>query len=197
MNNSWICPVCGGNSQHFNSNRCCIVCDTCGTEVRSDAQRNEDISFQQNMALARQHLQVGNWDEVKRIVKPYTRTRPAEKQVYLYLLAATTKCFEDYLLDNPAADAEAAEYWDKLVRLGCVNSAMRSYLERRAEKVRARNFDFKDKCLILTIIDSVLTLITISMIMFCGSISIIFIVLTIVGWVHTCKWIKRNHAKEG
>lgn len=192
MSDSWICLRCGCSSNHFSSSKGSLVCDSCGTEIRTEAERQEELNYQRNMALAKNHLKVGNWDEAKRIVKPYEHSRPADKQVYLYLLVATTKCFEDYLINNPVASEEAEIYWDKLSRLGCVNSEMVNYSERRAAKIRSIEEKFTAKKTLLITIDVVLSILTFSM-MLCGEeISVLLVILTIVAWVHSVKWINKN-----
>ena len=157
MSATWICTVCGCNENRIHKTKGCLVCSSCGTEVRTEAERQEELNYQRNMVLAKNHLRVGNWDEAKRIVKPYANSRPSDKQVYLYLLVATTKCFEDYLIDNSAANQEAEMYWDKLRRLGCVNSAMINYAERRAAKLRAIKNEFNAKRAFFVAINVILT----------------------------------------
>jgi len=192
MSVTWVCSVCGCNSNHVSRTKGCLVCDSCGTEVRSEAEKQEELNYQRNMVLAKNHLKVGNWEEAKRIVKPYANSRPSDKQVYLYLLVATTKCFEDFLLDNPAANEEAEIYWDKLRRLGCVNSAMIKYSQRRAAKLRAIHDEVTIKKTVIIVINLVLTVMA-GLLVACGEgIAIVFIILTIVGWTHGTKWIGRN-----
>lgn len=194
MSVTWICPRCGCNSNHFSSSKCSLVCDSCGTEVKTEAERQEELNYQRNMALAKNHLKVGNWEEAKKIVRPYEHSRPADIQVYLFLLVATTKCFEDYLINDPVASKEAEMYWDKLSRLGCVNAAMVNYSERRAAKLKSVNDEFIAKKSLLITIDVVLSILTVSM-MACGvGISVLLIILTIVGWVHSIKWISINNS---
>lgn len=196
MDNSWICEECGGKSSHFNSSRGCLVCDICGAEVRSKDELNANIVFQKDMALARQHLKVGNWDEAKRIVKPYENSRPAEKQVYLYLLVATTKCFEDFLLDDPVADSEAAKYYDKLKRLGCVNSAMINYAKRRSERIKTIKNDLSRKRLIIIVINAIINIVTLILLAYGEEISVLFVILSVVGWVHSSRWLRTIKKKS-
>ena len=192
MNSSWICPQCGGNTNHFNPSRYCMVCDMCGTEVRSEAERNADIDFQKNIALAKKHLKVGNWEEAKRIVKPYASSKPDDKQVYLYLLVAVTKCFEDYLIDNPVAYAEASEYWDKLRRLGCINSAMVDYSNRRAAKITSLKNELNAKRSAIITINVIISLIAFCMMM-CGEwMSILFIIVSVLGWSNSVNWLQEH-----
>lgn len=190
MNNLWVCPHCGGNTNRFSASRGYIVCGTCGTEVLTETEQNADLDFQRNMALAKQHLSVGNWDDAKRIVKPYLASKPAEKQVYLYLLIATTKCFEDLLLDNSIASKEAADYWIKLENLGFVNSAMVNYAERRAAQIRTRENEIIVKKIILISVNLFLTVITYFMIICGEGFSLVMLILTIVCWIHTKKRIR-------
>lgn len=192
MSATWICSVCGCTTNHFSSSKGSLVCDACGTEVRSEAERQDELNYQKNMALAKSHLKVGDWEDAKRIVKPYEKSRPADKQVYLYLLVATTKCFEDYLLDNPAASKEAEIYWEKLQRLRAVNPAMREYLYRREAKLKEMNGKVSEKKMVLMLICIVLTIIAFWLMVSGEGISILFIILSIVGWVHSTKWINRN-----
>ncbi len=194
MSTIWVCPRCGCNSNHFSSSKCSLVCDSCGTEVKTEVERQEELNFQRNMALAKNHLKVGNWDEAKQIVKQYERSRPADKQVYLYLLVATTKCFEDYLIEDSVACQEAEVYWDKLTRLGCVNSAMRNYADDRAEKLKLIKDKFIAKKTLFVTISTVLTILAFLTVI-CGKIiSIFFIVLAIIGWIHSYNWIKKNNS---
>lgn len=194
MNNTWICPQCGGNSYHFSSSRCCLICDTCGTKVQSEAERSAELNFQKNIALARQHLRVGNWDEAKKLAKEYENSRPTEKQIYLILLAAVTKCYEDLLINDSEARSEALTYWKKLERLGCVNSAMISYSQRRAAKIKALETEMEVKRLSVIAFNLILTLITFGMIMSGKGIAILFIILTVVGWSQGNKWLRKNCA---
>lgn len=194
MSTIWVCPRCGCNSNHFSSSKCSLVCDSCGTEVKTEVERQEELNFQRNMALAKNHLKVGNWDEAKQIVKQYERSRPADKQVYLYLLVATTKCFEDYLIEDSVACQEAEVYWDKLTRLGCVNSAMRNYADDRAAKLKLIKDKFIAKKTLFVTISIVLTILAFLTVI-CGKIiSIFFIVLAIIGWIHSYNWIKKNNS---
>lgn len=193
MSTAWVCPRCGCNSNHFSSSRCSLVCDSCGTEVKTEVERQEELDFQRKMALAKNHLRVGNWDEAKRIVKPYEHSRPADKQVYLYLLVATTKCFEDYLIEDSAAFQEAEIYWDKLTRLGCVNSAMRNYADDRAAKLKLLREEFVTKKTLLITISMVLSFLAFFTLI-CGKIiAILLIVLAIIGWKYSLEWIKKNN----
>lgn len=193
MSTAWVCPRCGCNSNHFSSSKCSLVCDSCGTEVKTEVERQEELNFQRNMALARNHLKVGNWNEAKQIVKQYEHSRPADKQVYLYLLVATTKCFEDYLIDDSAACQEAEEYWDKLTRLGCVNSAMRNYADGRAAKLKLMREEFIARKSLLITISTVLTILAF-LTLACGEIiSIFFIASAVVAWKHSFDWIKKNN----
>ena len=192
MSATWICSKCGGNSNHFSTSKSALVCDSCGTEIRTDTERQEELNYQRNMALAKNHLKVGNWEDAKRIVKPYENSRPADKRVYLYLLVATTKCFEDFLLDNPSTSQEVDVYWDKLRRLGCINSAMVNYFDRRAAKLREIKEEYTIKKVLLIVISIVLTFIAFSLIV-CGEVSgVLFVALAIVGWVHSTKWINKK-----
>lgn len=192
MNHGWTCPQCGGNSYHFSSSRGCMVCDTCGTEMWSEAERNEDLNYQKNMALARQHLKVGNWNEAKRLVLPYANSRPTDKQVYLILLAAVTKCYDDFLIEDPNARTEAAQYWEKLERLGCVNSAMVRYSQRRTDKVKALRTVIEGKRTAAIALDVIMVLVTLGLIMGGEGIAILFIILTAVVLTQTNKWLKKN-----
>ena len=194
MSTAWVCPRCGCNSNHFSSSKCSLVCDSCGTEVKTEVERQEELNFQRNMALARNHLKVGNWNEAKQIVKQYKQSRPADKQVYLYLLVATTKCFEDYLIDDSAACQEAEEYWDKLTRLGCVNSAMRNYADGRAAKIKLMKEEFGAKKILLITISIVLTILAFLTVI-CGvTISLFFIASAVVAWKYSLDWIKKNNS---
>lgn len=192
MSTAWVCPRCGCNSNHFSSSRCSLVCDSCGTEVKTEVERQEELDFQRKMALAKNHLRVGNWDEAKRIVKPYEHSRPADKQVYLYLLVATTKCFEDYLIEDTAARQEAEIYWDKLTRLGCVNSAMKDYVYERERKIKLLKDEFNEKKILIIVVDILLTSLALLMIISGKIISVLFIILSLVGWIHSYNWININ-----
>lgn len=193
MSTTWVCPRCGCNTNHFSSSKCSLVCDACGTEVRTEAEMQEELNFQRNMALAKNHLKVGNWDEAKRIVKPYEHSRPADKQIYLYLLVATTKCFEDYLLEDSVECQEAEIYWNKLTRLGCVNSAMRNYAEGRAAKLKMMKDEFIAKKALFIAISMLFTVLAF-LALICGElISIFLIILAAIGWKHSFDWIKKNN----
>lgn len=125
MSVSWTCPHCGGISNHFSRSRNALVCDSCGTKIQTETERNADIDYERKLALARQHLLVGNWEEAKGLIKPFCSSRPADKQLYLMLLMAETKGYSDYLMNNESNRREAFGYWDKLERKRCDKTANR------------------------------------------------------------------------
>ena len=191
MNISKACPQCGGTFYHFSQRKNKLICDTCGTVIQTEDERNADINYERNIALARQHLQVGNWEEAKRLIQPFCSSRPTDKQLYLMLLMAVTKGYTDYLVDNEAIRREAFEYWDKLVRLRCVNETMKRYARRRLQQIN------EEKCTMYTKIGiAVGVCILISLIAVCslGAVSkegFFVMLLAGVSWFYTVKFLKK------
>lgn len=190
MSNLWTCPQCGGHTNHFNRTVNGLVCDSCGMRVQSEAEREEDINFERSMVLARDHLRVGNWEEAKQLVMPFCESRPADKQLYLMLLVAVTKCFTDFLLNDYAKRKEAAGYWDKLERLGCVNSMMREYANQRIKRVNELRSVLSAKKRFAYGLCALLTFITICTVVIGGKLNIFSLIVTIIGWFIVLNWAK-------
>jgi len=196
MSVSWMCPQCGGTTNHFSRARSALVCDTCGQVVQTEAERREDINYERTLSLARQHLQVGNWDEAKRLIKPFCSTRPTDKQLYLMLLMATTKGYSDLLVNNDAQRKEAAEYWDKLSRLGCINNTMKNYMRRRLQFINEENNIILAKKGVALGLSTLISIIALCMISASNDSGAFFIVLAIASWIISVKYIRRlsiNH----
>ena len=197
MSGSWTCPHCGGTSNHFSRTRNALVCDVCGSIVQTDEERAADLNFERSMALARQHLQVGNWEEAKRLVKPFCSSRPADKQLYLMLLMAVTKGYSDYLIDNEISRNEASEYWDKLVRLGCVNETMKNYARRRLQYINDEKSILSAKKGIAIGISTLITFIAACILSTGNSDGSLFLVGAIVSWIVSFKYMKKISRNTG
>ena len=196
MADLWTCPVCGGSGYHYSNSRNSLVCDTCGSQVRFDEDRREDLSYQRNMGLARQHIQVGNWEEAKRLITPYCSSRPTDRQIYQLLLIACTKNYTDLLLDDPYKRKEAAGYWDKLQRLGYSDSNMRNYANNRINKVKGVVDSSVYNNVTVTAISVILTIITIILFGAGSKDSIMFFIITIISWVITNKKKENTPSKS-
>ena len=182
MDNSWSCQYCGGSEYHFDNHRGIVVCSTCGREVRTQEQRSADIKFFEAITLAKRHLKVGNWEEAKRLVKAYCNVRPDDKTLYLILLAASTKCYSDYRMDDDRERSEASECWDKLERLHCVNSLMRQYASKRYAYLNSKRETIMYKKGILFGLSLILTLTTIVLFASGEASGFIFAVFTVISW---------------
>ena len=191
MSVSWTCPHCGGTSNHFSRSRNALGCDTCGSIVQTEAERTEDINYERKLALARQHLQVGNWEEAKRLIKPFCSSRPADKQLYLMLLMAVTKGYSDYLINNEASRREAFDYWDKLVRLGCVNDTMRSYARNRLQYIHEEKNILSAKRGIAIGISVLISFIAICLLSTGSSDGSFFLVLAVAAWIISVKYMQK------
>lgn len=194
MSESMGCPHCGGTTNHFSRSRNALICDTCGSIVQTDAERAADVTFERNMALARQHLQVGNWDEAKRLIKPYCSSRPADKQLYLMLLMTVTKGYSDYLISNDTNRREAYDYWDKLTRLNCINETMRNYARKRLKYVYEEKSIIATKKAIAISVSILFSFIAICLLGTGEGDGVFFAILAIGAWIFTGNWIKKlNH----
>ena len=191
MSVSWTCPQCGGTSNHFSRSRNALVCDTCGSIVQTEAERNADINFERSLALARQHLQVGNWDEAKRLIKPFCSSRPADKQLYLMLLMAVTKGYSDFLIDNEMAQRESFDYWDKLARLGCINNAMRSYAGKRTQHINEERGILSAKKGIAIGISILISFIAVCLLGVESNDGSFFLFLAVVSWIVSVKYVQK------
>lgn len=189
MNENWICPQCGGSVVHFNSDKMVTECIFCGFEVKTEAERQADLDFQRNMAIARQNLRVGNWEEARKLVEPYEKSKPSDKQVYLILLAAVTKGYEDYLLDDPLDYYDAKVYWEKLRRLRCVNAVMQDYARRREALVLERKEKHLTISSVILIICGALTLTAVFVVLSGKWVAVFFIIAAILAWIIGLRWI--------
>lgn len=182
MSMTWICPTCGSSEKRFSAERGCEVCRQCGREVLTDAEYEANVAYQKTILLAKEHLRVGHWDTVRKMIEPFCANRPSEKQLYLMLLMAVTKGYEDFLLDDPSGRQAAERYWDHLERLNCINGAMADYAMRRRSILNANKASFESKKTILLI-----ACLTITLMAFCTLISecdvgVLFLILAIAGW---------------
>ncbi len=179
---NYSCPHCGSVSYHFSHRRGAFVCDGCQRVILTDAEREANEKYERDKARAKQHLQVGNWREVTNLITPYLTSRPNDRELYLILLMAVTKDYSDYLLDNPAARADASSYWYKLDRLRCVNQVMRRYARKRQTYIAEEKSLLSAKIGILIGVCLLLTMITICL--FCsGENGAAFLVFSIISWV--------------
>ena len=134
----WTCPHCGCTSNHYSAQRLAFVCDACGTPMRDENAERNRMAYDRSIALARDNLAVGNWETCISQVSPLCSQRPSDPQLYLILLAAKTKNYSDFLIDNPTERQQASIYWDKLRSLHCVNNAMAQYSLRRRQELQRR-----------------------------------------------------------
>lgn len=134
----WTCPHCGCTSNHYSAQRLAFVCDACGTPMRDENAERNRMAYDRSIALARDNLAVGNWETCISQVSPLCSQRPSDPQLYLILLAAKTKNYSDFLIDNPTERQQASIYWDKLRSLHCVNNAMAQYSLRRKQELQRR-----------------------------------------------------------
>lgn len=137
----WTCPVCGCSSKHYSSRYMRDACDQCGHPVRDPAADLQRQSIDRTIALAKDHLRVGNWESCIYLIEPLCTKAPADDRLYLILLAAATKGYTDYLLTDAqsAMRSKAFAYWEKLYSLHVVNGVMQRYAAaRRAELQRTR-----------------------------------------------------------
>ena len=136
METRWHCPVCGCPGRHYNETRMTIVCDQCGHSADDETSAESRRSFDRAVAFAKEHLRVGNFTECKNLIKPFCYDNPNNAKLYLLLLAAETKGYSDYFMDDDNSRHAARDYWDKLERLRSVNTVMRDYArEANAKKI--------------------------------------------------------------
>ena len=131
----WTCPYCGCGTNHYSAQRLAFVCDACGMPLRDERADQDRMAYDRTLALARENLTVGNWETSISLISPLCSQRPSDPQLYLILLAATTKNYTDFLIGNTAAQKQAAIYWDKLAALHCVNNAMVQYAQQRRQEI--------------------------------------------------------------
>lgn len=191
MNANWICPYCGGTSYRFSSSRNALVCDVCKNIVQSETERAEQNEYERILGIAKQHLQVGNWDEAKRLLRPFCSSRPTEKMLYLMLLVAVTKNFTDYLMNDEDALEEAGLYWEKLQYLKCVNAAMVEYAQRRDQYIAERKSAFFSKSGIFCGISLFLWILGGCLCQAESGVGVVFILLAIISSYLTVKYIKK------
>lgn len=136
----WTCPYCGCGTNHYSAQRLAFVCDACGMPLRDERADQDRMAYDRTLALARENLTVGNWETSISLISPLCSQRPSDPQLYLILLAATTKNYTDFLIGNTAAQKQAAIYWDKLAALHCVNNAMARYAQGRYRELQTLRY---------------------------------------------------------
>jgi len=197
MSGSRICPRCGGSDYHFDRNAGVFICRSCGSRFLSAAEREADDEFERNKALARAHLEVGNWYDAKKLILPYCSSRPADKELYLMLLLAVTKGYDDLLINDHPAVREAAEYWDKLSRLHSVNAVMRAYALKRKDYICGEKRLAEAKAGVAAGISMLLTFITVCMLFAGWGGSCFLVVLSIAAWVICIMLFEKSKYKSG
>lgn len=147
---TWICPSCGGTAKHYNTATGHFVCSSCGTEIISPEEERKKIHYLNTVQKAKDNLRVGNWDTSKQLVYPLLNDYPCDKTLYLILMAAITKGYEDYLFDSTLAQKqEAANVWNKLSRLDSINATMIDYARKKDLIAQSRWEALKKKVLLL------------------------------------------------
>lgn len=182
MNSNLICPRCGGNILRFNPYGY-PICNECGTRIQTESERDAEIKYERDLGMARQYLQVGDWNKAKKLIKPYCDTHPTDKRLYVMLLVAETKCYTDYLINNYFSRIDAAEYWDKLLRCGYVDRSMRTYARNRYNYINDMIEKISTKCWIAGCLAGILFIISGCLILAGEPICILWIVLTIIAGV--------------
>lgn len=127
MNEPRICRRCGGRHFRYDPRQMAEVCVLCRTPVDT-AQRAQ---LDRSLALAQEHLRVGNWSEAASTLTSLTSQTPGDVRLYYGLLRAYTHDFSDVELSS--GRVAAADAWDKLVRLGSLSPEMAQYKRRYLE----------------------------------------------------------------
>ena len=161
----WTCPHCGSHRKHYNSRRDLYVCDSCGSEDITPEIESRKVRYLRTVNQAKEHLSVANWASCLNLVRPLLNEYPRDEELYLLMLAAITRGYEDYLLYDSRACLDAAEIWEKLKRLHCINSVIQCYTEERCRKIQT----MRNNILLKT------------MSLFGGAILCAFIGITIIG----------------
>ena len=138
METRWHCPICGCPTRHYNQARMTIVCDQCGYSADDETSAEDRRSFDRAVAFAKEHLRAGNYTECKNLIQPFCYQNPNNAKLYLILLAAETKGYSDYIMEDNDSRHRARDYWDKLERLRSVNTVMREYAREANAKKKAR-----------------------------------------------------------
>ena len=196
MSDRWMCPICGSTTKRLNKERMVLVCEGCGRDVRSEEETKAELDYLKNMSLARDNLSVGNWDEVKRLVKPYVKSKPADKQLYLMLLSAETKGYTDMRMADWSSLENAGEYWNKLERSKCVNQLMKEYAWRRRKeysRMKERQFAIT---MILIIIVVLLSFIAMCTIVFADESIPVFVTSAVLSWIVVIWTVKKNKSER-
>ena len=141
MLDNWKCRMCGSRAYQFNPRSMRLACSECRSPISTAEEMKAKVQLEKTLAFAKQHLHVGNYSECRNLVLPLLDQYPADKRVYLMLLACSTKGYTDLHITDDEIRCEAAEYWDKLERLRCVNNAMIDY----ARRIRKRTNDETSK----------------------------------------------------
>ncbi len=131
-----ICNRCGCSSFHYNRSRMRMECDSCGTPVYDAQQDQQLMQFDRTYFQAMSHLAAGNWNQTIGILKPLLTQHPTEKKLYIAILRAATKDYQDISMDNTADRSSASDAWDKLIRLNGETGEMIRYSRQRYEKHR-------------------------------------------------------------
>lgn len=139
-NENWRCPRCGNTTKHYSSARLAEVCDLCGHPVEDHALVSQRQSYDRTMALAQQHLRVGNWKECRTMLQPLSGQNPADSRLYTMMFEALTCSYTDYLngISDTSARKEAEGCWDRLERLNKITSRMRTYASERKRACEQR-----------------------------------------------------------
>lgn len=125
------CRRCGCGSFHYNRARMRMECDSCAAPLGDDQQDQRQMRCDRTYAQALRHLSVGNWKQAMTLLWPLMEEQPGEKRLYLAVLRAATKDFQDVSMENASDRATASDVWNKLVRLRAVTPEMLRYAGRR------------------------------------------------------------------
>ena len=129
-----ICNRCGCSNFHYNRSRMRMECDMCGHPIDDTGQEQQLMQFDRTYSQAMMHLTAGNWEQTINLLKPLKEQHPTEKKIYLAILRAATKDFNDISMDNQSTRAIASDAWDKLLRLNGVTNEMIRYSRLRYVK---------------------------------------------------------------
>ena len=188
METRWHCPICGCTGRHYNESRMTIVCDQCGHSSDDETSAEERRSFDRAVAFAKEHLRVGNWTECKNLIQPFCYQNPNNAKLYLILLAAETKGYTDYIMEDNDSRRRARDYWDKLERLRSVNTVMRDYAIEANARKKARIRGKRGGLFFIIPL-------TLGAVMLCTSVlesTFLAVVSFIVGGIFACDNIEKN-----
>ena len=84
----WRCPYCGSRTKRYSPARRAILCEQCRHPVEDPEEDLRRRDYDRTLALAGDHLRVGNWDACRQVLQPLCDQNPADARLYGMLLAA-------------------------------------------------------------------------------------------------------------